>query len=72
MRATKFERPMPVTRPTVLSLTLDDPDLSGARPTGPAVVASGFALELWDALRDSISGLTGRAPRAQEGPVGKG
>ena len=72
MRATRFERPTPVTRPTVLTLSLGDPELSGARPTGPAVVAFGFALELWDALRDSIGPLTGRASRAREGPVGKG
>ena len=65
MRATKFERPTPVTRSKVLSLSLGDPDLSCARPTGTAVVAFSFALELWDALRDSISAL--RRDRSEKG-----
>ena len=63
MRATKFER--------LTSASVGDPDPSGARPGSPAVAAFGFALDLWDALRDAIAAATARAPHARRGPVGE-
>ena len=70
MRATQFERHTPATRARVLSL--GDPDSFDARPAGPAVVARGFALDLWDVLHDSISAVTRRALSAREGLAGRG
>jgi len=68
MRATQFERLTSVPRQRVLSVS--DPDSSAARPA-PAVVASGLAVELWDALRDCIGALMKRAPRAREEQAGR-
>ncbi|HKA50222.1 MAG TPA: hypothetical protein VKK19_11595 [Candidatus Dormibacteraeota bacterium] len=68
MRAAQFERLASLPREGVLSA--GHPDPLAARPATPPVVASGLAVELWDALRDCIGALLRRVPRAREGSAG--